>query len=73
MLSRARFSGMQQEYNMLKDERDEMRRAADRYHEELHHRKEDVKGASELLVSRQQSLIAAEKEREYAGSELGPS
>ena len=68
-LSHARFSGMRQEYNTLKDECDEMKRAADRYLEELHHINEELKGASELLVSRQQSLLAAEKEREYASRE----
>ena len=61
---------MQQEYNMLKEERDEVMRAADRYQEDLHQRKEDLKGASELLASCQQSLLVAEKEREYAGGEL---
>ena len=46
------FSDMQQEYNALRDERDEMRKAADQYHEELHYKKEELKGASEqLLVS----------------------
>ena len=68
-LSRAMFSGMQKEYNMLKDERDEMKRAADRYREELHHRKKELKGASELLASCQKSLLIAEKEKEYAGWE----
>ena len=52
-LSHARFSDMQQEYNMLKDERDEMRRAADRYREEIYHRKEELKGATESLASHQ--------------------
>ena len=61
---------MQQEYNMLKEECDEVIRAADRYREELHQRKEELKGASELLASYQQSLLAAKNEREYAGREL---
>ena len=61
---------MQHEYNMLKDERDKMRRAADRYCEELHHQKEELKRAAELLASHQQSLLTAENEREHVGREL---
>ena len=69
-LSCAKFSGMQQAYNMLKEERDEVMRAANRYREELHQRKEELKGAFELLASCQQSLLATEKEQEYASREL---
>ena len=44
------FSDMQQEYNALRDKRDEMRRAADLYREELHYKNDELKGVSELLL-----------------------
>ena len=58
------FSDMQLEYNALRDERDEIRRAADRYREELHYKKEELKGVSELLLGCQKSQATAEKEKE---------
>ena len=61
------FSDLRQEYNMLKDERDEMKRATDRYCEEFHQRKKELNEASELLVGYQKSLLTAEKEKERAG------
>ena len=63
------FSDMQQEYNMLKDKRDKMKRGVDRYREELHQRKEELKRAFELLTGCQKSLLTAEKEKECAGRE----
>ena len=54
---------------MLKDEGDEMKRAANRYHEELHQRKKELKEASELLAGCQKSLLTAEKEKERVGRE----
>ena len=62
-LSRARFTCMQQEYNKLNEEHDEVMRVTDRYRKELHQRNEELKGASELLASCQQSLLAAKNER----------
>ena len=63
------FSDMPREYNVLKDEHDEMKRATDRYHEELHQRKEELKGVFELLASCQKSLGIAKREKEQAGRE----
>ena len=69
-LSSAMFTGMQQEYKMLKEKRDKVMRAADKYREEMHQRKDELKGASELLENCQKSLLAAEKEKEYAGRDM---
>ena len=66
---------MQQEYNMLKREHNKVMRAADRYREELHQKNEELKGASDLLASCQQSLLAAENEQEMlvgSWNGLGP-
>ena len=60
------FSDMQQKYNALRDERDEMRRAADRYRDELYYKKDELKGASKLLVGCQKSQAVAENERDRA-------
>ena len=63
------FTGMQQEYNMLKEERDEVIRVADRYREEVHHRKDELKMAAEQLDYCQKSLLVAEKEKDQASRE----
>ena len=42
-----------------------MREAA-RYREELHHKKEELKEATEVLVDCRQSMLSLEKEKEYA-------
>ena len=67
-LSRTMFTSMQQEYNRLKDEREEAIRAADRYCEDLHN-KEKLKGATEVLSNYRHSILSLEKEKEYAGLE----
>ena len=65
-MSRAMFAGMQQDYNRLKEERDEAVRAAARYREELHHKKEELKGATEVLADCRHSLLSMEKDKEQA-------
>ena len=66
-LSRTMFLGMQYEYNRLQEEHDEAMRAANRYCDEAHHRKDKLKRATEVLTECRQSLRAAEKEKEYTG------
>ena len=56
------FVAMQQEYNRLTKEYEEAVRAAGRYQEEVHHKKE-------VLANCSQSLIAAVKEKDYHGWE----
>ena len=68
-LSRTMFAGMQQEYNRLTEEREEEVRMVARYQKEVHHKKEELKGATEVLADCRQSLFAAEKEKDYAGRE----
>ena len=51
------------------EERKKAVRAATRYWEEVHQRKEELKGATEVLADCRQSLLVAEKERDYAGRE----
>ena len=55
---------------MLKEECEEAMRAANRYRKEVHQRKEELKGAFELLANCQKSLLAAKKKNEYAGQEM---
>ena len=40
---------MQQDYHRLREEHEEAIRTADRYREELHNKKEELKGATEVL------------------------
>ena len=41
-------------------------RAAARYREELHHKKEELKGATEVLADCRHSLLSMEKDKEQA-------
>ena len=68
-LSLTMFTGIQQEYNRPKDEREEAIRAADRYREDLHNKKEELKGAIEVLSDCRHSILSLEKEKEHAGLE----
>ena len=68
-LSHSVFTGMQQKYNRLKEEREKAVRAATRYRDEVHQKKEELKGATKVLADYRQSLLAAEKEKDYAGRE----
>ena len=46
-----------------------MIRAADRYREELHNKKKELKGATEVLADCRHSILSLDKEKEYAGLE----
>ena len=50
-LSRAMFADMQWDCHKTKDEYKEVVRVATRYRKELHHSKEELKGASEVVSS----------------------
>ena len=54
---------------MTKEEYEEAVRTAARYREELHHKKEELKGATEVVADCRQSMLSLEKEKEYAGLE----
>ena len=64
-LSRAMFADMQRDYHRTKDEYE----AVARYWEELHHSKEELQGAIEVVTSYRRSILALEKEKEYADLE----
>ena len=63
------FANMQQDYHRTKEAYEEAVRAAARYREELHHKKEELKGATEVVANCRQSMLSLEKEKEYAGLE----
>ena len=63
------FIDMQQDYNRLKEEYDEAVRVVAKYQEEVHQKKEELKGAAEVVVSCRQSLLSLEKEKKHAGLE----
>ena len=68
-MSRAMFADMQQDYHRTKEEYEKVVRAVARYREELHHSKEELKGATEVVASCRHSILALEKEKEYADLE----
>ena len=55
---------MQQDYNRLREEREEAIRAANRYREELHNKNKELKGATEVLVDCKHSIISLKNEKE---------
>ena len=63
------FADMQRDYHRTKEENEEVVMAAARYREELHHSKEELKGATEVVTSCRQSILALEKEKEYTNLE----
>ena len=63
------FTGMQQNYNSLKQECDEVVRSVARYQEELHHKKEELRSATEVLEDCKHSLLSMEKDKEHVGLE----
>ena len=60
---------MQQDYNRLREEHEKVIRAVDRYREELHNKKKELKGATEALEDCRHSILSLDKEKEYAGLE----
>ena len=63
------FADMQRDYHWMKEEHAEALWAATKYREDLHVCKSELKGASEVVTSYKHSLIALEKEKEYADHE----
>ena len=68
-LSHAMFVNMQRDYHKTKEEYEKVVRAPVRYREKLHHSKEELKEAFEVVTSCRQSILALEKEKEYASLE----
>ena len=60
---------MEQDYNRLKEKRDEAMRVAARYRDELHHKKEELKSATEVLADCRHSLLSMENDKEHASLE----
>ena len=63
------FADMQRDYHRTKEEYDEVVRGVASYWEELHHSKEELKGATEVVTNCRESILALEKEKEYADLE----
>ena len=68
-LSRAMFADMQRDYHKTKEEYEKVVMAVARYRDKLHHSKEELKEAFEVVTSCRQSILALEKEKEYASLE----
>ena len=60
---------MQRDYHRTKEEYEEVVRAAARYKKELHHSKEELKGATEVVASCMHSILALENEKKHADLE----
>ena len=65
-LSSAMLADMQRDYHRMKEEYEEVVRVAAKYREELHVSRNELKGATEVVTSCRQSILALEKEKEYA-------
>ena len=63
------FADIQRDYHRTKEEYNEVVRAAAMYLEELHNKKDELKGASEVVASCKQSMLSLENEKEYADLE----
>ena len=63
------FADLQRDYYRLKEEHAKAIRAVANYREDLHTCKNELKGASEVVSSCKHSLLALEKEKEYADRE----
>ena len=59
------FADMQQDYHRMKVEYEEVVWAAAKYQEDLNTSRNELKGASEVVKSCKDSLLALEKEKEY--------
>ena len=63
------FADMQKDYHQLKVEYEEAMQATAKYREDLYTCKNELKGASEAVKGCRDSLLAIEKEKEYADLE----
>ena len=64
-MGRAKFADIQRDFHKMRVEQEEAARAAAKYREELFNCKNDLKEATEMARSRDESLIALENEKEY--------
>ena len=69
-MGRAKFVDMQRDFHRMHVEHDEATRAAAKYREDLFNCKNELKEAIEMVRHCDDSLLAAEKEKEYAQVEM---
>ena len=65
-MGRSKFADRQRDFHRMRVEQEEAARAAAKYREDLHNCKNDLNEATKMPRSSGESLLALEKEKEYA-------